>query len=219
MGFWGELGKTLVKTAALVTAGEAAKKLLDKVIKNQIRNNAIKLAVFFIAILISYISVFGENISLLISSVLMLGILLHSMVMLLFKIPPFLRYIVPFLFEIISRREKKRSIAEIITQYVANCYPWIFKAKDWLYNIFGGRFNGILPTVNDLVDYIWGYIGKQTLVFVITLVLYIVSFNFIVRPRLQSSVLGVSGLKMYLVPFAMAADFIFKTRLMQWVVL
>lgn len=132
------------------------------------------------------------------------------------KIPFFLRYIVTFPFGIIVQ---SKSPAEIITKYVTKCHPWVFRAKDWLYKAFGGRFNGILPTVDDLVGHIWGYIGKQALVFGITLVLYIVSFNFIVRPMLQLSILGVTGLKMYLIPFAMAVDFIFKTQLMRWVIL
>jgi ABC-type transport system involved in cytochrome bd biosynthesis fused ATPase/permease subunit len=209
MGFWKNLGQALAKGVISVAVAEFISRQLNKLIKNQIINNAVKLVIFLVAILISHLSLFGEGASLLASSVIILGLLLHSVIKTVPKILLLIEYIPESIFKIIS---ESKTPSELLANYLRRCHPLIFilKAKA------DEKLQGWIPSADDLVDYVWGYLGKQILIFAITLGLFIVSFNFIAKPMLQSAVMGVSGIKTYFVPFAMAIDYIFKTQTMQW---
>jgi hypothetical protein len=131
--------------------------------------------------------------------------------MLIPKLLLLIKYIPKSIFEIVSQ---SGTPSELLSNYLLSCHPLIFNLKAKA----DEKLNGWIPSADDLVDYVWGYLGKQILIFGITLGLFIVSFSFIVKPMLQSTVMGVSGIKTYLIPFAMAIDYIFKTQTMQGLV-
>jgi hypothetical protein len=210
MGFWGEVGKVLVNSAIQVVAGEFIRRQLNKLIKKQVVNNLVKLAVFLAAILISYLGLFGQSGSLLISSLLILALLAHSALKIVPRIPLVLRLIAQIPIKMIFQGS---GFSELLAGYLEASHPVIFKLKAKA----DTKLKGWVPTADDLVEYVWGYIGKQALVFAISLGLFMVSFGFIVKPMLQSAVMGVHGIKTYVVPFAMAIDYIFKTNIMVWV--
>ena len=212
MGFLADLGKTIVQTSILTLTGEFVRRQLNELIKRQITVNVIKLCLFLLAMFISYVSIFGKTASLYISSFILTGLLLHAV------IKAFLNAIAwaPILWDhrqFISMGIKGSRPTEILASYIILRYPWAFKMKAAL----DAKLKGWVPSANDLVDYVWAYIEKRFLVFGVSLAVFLVSFNLIIRPMLQLSILGIGRLKIYLAPFAMAIDFIFKTELTRFI--
>ncbi len=206
--------KTLIKSVSKVCVscvlGEVARGFLNKIIKRQIINNSILLLIFLIAVLISYIKLFGKDISLFITAVIVLGIMVYSIVRFIIFFIRQIPLIISFPIEVF----KAKSLTEAICIYVYKKYAWIFKLRDLFYRIFNGFFKDSLPEPKDLVDYIWGYLGKQLIIFIVSLGLYLLIFTLFVKPLLQFTCTGISGIKIYFVPFAMAIDYFFKTNLM-----
>jgi hypothetical protein len=215
MGFL-DIIKGVVNTGIKFIASEWIEKQLDKLIKKTIVNSVIKQMLFLAAILISYVSLgvlFGKSVSLLISSITITGLLLHSLIRTLPMVWAILKIIVKHKGFILSFI-KGVSPSEIIADFVYSCHPLVFMIKARL----DEKLRGWVPTADDLVEYVWGYVGKRALIFVISLAVFFISFYFIAKPILLRSVIGISGLKIYLSPFAMAIDYLFKTEIMQWVI-
>lgn len=183
--------KVIVGFTITRVACSRAEERFHTLVVSQIVYNMIMLCVFIIAMLIAHFDFFGEKSSSFISTSLMLGMLITSTVRITIKLPFIFAYILPFPIHLI----RGYSIGEIISKYVAKTHP----AMDLLLGMF--------VTYEELLDEIWGYLGKQILVFCMTMGFYIGLFNFIVKPMLQVSVLGIKGVKMYLLPFIMAIDY------------
>jgi hypothetical protein len=209
MGFFTDIGKTLTRTGILIIAGEFVRKQLNKLIKRQIIINAIKLCFFLGAVLISSFSFFGVTVSLYISSIIITGLLIHSAIMVIPKVTA----IVPTLWKLLISMINKKAYtpSEILAEYIRLCHPWALKPKAWL----DVKLKGWVPTANDLAAYVWGYLGKRFLGFVISFAVFLITFNLVVRPLLHAEIIGIGAIKIYLVPFFMAIDFIFKTHLME----
>jgi len=204
------LVKNVIRTSIIYLAGEFVKNQLNDIIRVQIITNAVKLCLFLAAVFIFYKSIFGITSSMFIGSLIITGLLVHSLIMTLPKAISLFLTLWKYKF-FIALFIGKASPSEILAYYIRLCHPWALKIKAWL----DKRLNGWVPTANDLVDYVWGYLGKRLLVFGISMTVFLVSFNFFVRPMLHVNVLGIGWLKVYFLPFAMAIDFLFKTELMQ----
>jgi hypothetical protein len=125
--------------------------------------------------------------------------------------------ILSFPYEII----KCQSITEALSVYIYKKHFWIMKLRESINENFNGAVEKILdhlPNPDALVDYIWGYLGKQIIIFVVSFGLFLLTFNFLLKPRLLSITIGVNGIKIYAVPFVSAIDYFFKTNLMQWLI-
>lgn len=215
MGFL-DVVKGVVNTSLKIIAGEWIKKQLDKLIKKTIINNVIKQILFIAAILISHVSLgllFGKSAALLISSIIITGLLFHSIIKNIPKLWAILKSIFKYKASI-SLFIGRASPSEILADFVYSCHPVVFKIKGKL----DEKLQGWVPTADDLVDYVWDYVGKRALVFVISLAVFLVSFSLIAKPIMLRSVVGITGLKIYITPFAMAIDYLFNTELMRWVI-
>lgn len=215
--FWNGV-KQVLKGAAKVTISYAVIKFvedqLNKQIRNQIISNLIKLVVFLAAIFISGLSPFGKNVSMFISSVIMTGLLVHSFICLIpkviktvktmkkYKIIP----LIPLIFDGVS-------LTEITAYWISSWGPLASALKEK----FGSIIAEWIPTADELYDAIKKYAGLRFCVFIVTLALYFVLFTFAAKPILQLAAMRVAGLKVYLLPFSMAIDFLFKTDITQWI--
>ena len=215
MGFWKELGKVLVKSSITFGIITFAKTQLNKKIENQIVNNIIKMIIFFIALLIKRFSLFGQNMSLFISSLIIVALLFHSAICLIPKIAGLVKTLINYkIIPLIPIIINRTSPSEIVAYYVFSWGPMAWDIK----NKFDRTVGEWLPTADDLFESVWKYVGKKALIFVVTLVVYFVLFNLIVKPLLLISMIGITGTKVYILPFSMAIDFIFKTGITQLII-
>jgi hypothetical protein len=74
---------------------------------------------------------------------------------------------------------QSKSPSEFAANFVYWRHPFIFKVKA---AGLDKELNGRISSADDPVDYIWGYAGKQMVVFVISFAIFIVSCAFIVKP-------------------------------------
>ena len=195
----------MTKTGLMLITGVFIKKQLDILIKRQIIINAIKVCLFLIAIFIPN--------SLYISSLILTGIFIHTAIGFFQKmiaiVPVLCKYKLFILLFL-----KRTSPSEILAEYILLCHPWFFRIKP----ILDEKLRGWIPSADELVSYVWAYVGKRALVFGISFTVFLVSFNLFVRPMLQESMLGIGWIKIYFVPFFMAIDTIFKTDLMLYII-
>jgi hypothetical protein len=215
MGFWKELGKTFVKASINTAIIVFTEKQLNKQIKIQISNNVIKMIILFIALLINRFSLFGQKASLFISSLIIVFLLIHSAICLIPKIVRLvktsIRYkIIPLIPMIINGT----SPSEIVTYYICSWGPLAWKIKTKFDKIAGEW----VPSANDIYAIVWKYLGKNFLLFIITLGVYLVLFNLIIERLLLISMIGIARPKVYILPFSMAVDLIFKTKITQYII-
>jgi len=215
MGFWKKLGKTFIKASINTAIIVFTEKQLNKQIKIQISSNVIKMIILFIAFLINRFSLFGQNASLFISSLIIVFLLFHSAICLIPKIVRLvktsIRYkIIPLIPMIINGT----SPSEIVTYYICSwgSLAWKIKTK---FDKIAGEW---VPSANDIYAIVWKYLGKKFLVFIITLGVYLVLFNLIIERLLLISMIGISRPKVYILPFSMAVDLIFKTKITQYII-
>jgi hypothetical protein len=217
MGFWKELAKVAVNITLTVAAGEFIKKQLNKLIKKTIINSIVRQVLFLAAVLVPYISLgvlFGKNVSFFISSVLLVCLLLDSIIRIIPKIYGFLRAFFKYkLFIPFFCFFQGYGPSDILADYLYSTHPFIFGVKAGL----DEHLNGWIPSADALVGYVWGYLGKQIVIFILAMAVFLVSFNIIVKPMLLSAIVGVTGLKLYVAPFAMAIDYLFKANTMEWI--
>jgi len=215
MGFWKELGKVLLKggiTVAIVSFAEAQ---LNKIIKNLIVNNVIKMILFFIALLINRLSLFDQSMSLFISSLIIVALLFHSAICLVPKIVRFVKTIINYkIIPLIPMIFDGTSPSEIVAYYIFSWGPLAWKIK----NKFDRTVGEWVPKADDLFDSVWKYVRKRFIIFIVTLCVYFALFNLIVRPLLLISMIGVAGPKVYILPFSMAMDSVFKTGITQLII-
>jgi hypothetical protein len=210
MGSWKDVGIAAAKLAVNVGIGYAAgrfvEKQLNKLIKKTIISVLVKQVLFIVAVIIPTLSLgyfLGKNISLFVSSVMILALLAHSVIKLVPKIWGFPYGLVKMFLE-------SGGPSAFLANYIYSIHPWLFQAKSAL----DEKLSGWVPSADALVSYVWSYVGKQLIIFIVSLALFFASFTFLVRPVLLNEFLGISGLKLYLVPFAMSADYIFGTNFM-----
>jgi hypothetical protein len=118
--------------------------------------------------------------------------------------------IIPLIPMIINRT----SLSEIVTYYICSWGQLAWKIKNKFDKIAGEW----VPSANDIYAIVWKYLGKKFLVFIITLGVYLVLFNLIIERLLLISMIGITRLKVYILPFSMAVDLIFKTKIMQYII-
>lgn len=214
MGFFKEFAKIFVKSSIIGAIVGYAKTKLDEQIRNQIINNVIKMIIFFSTIIINHFSLFGQNLSLFISSLIIVALLIHSAVCFIPKIIKLFKTLINYkIIPLIPMIFEGTSPSEIVAYYIFSWGSLAWKIK----NKFNETVGEWVPDADELFGYVWVYIGKRFLIFIFTLGIYLVLFNLIVRPLILTSTMGV-GLKVYLLPFFMAIDFIFKTEITQWII-
>jgi len=213
MGFWKELGKAFVKGSITYAITAFAEAQLNKQIKIQIVNNVIKMIIFFIALLINRLSLFGQSMSLYISSLIIVALLFHSAICLIPKIVRFVKTLINYkIIPLIPMIFNKTRPSEIVAYYVFSWGPLAWEIK----NRFDTTVGEWVPTADELFDSVWKYIGKRFLIFIVTLGVYFVLFNLIIKPLFLLSMIGITGPKVYVLPFSMAMDSVFKTGITQW---
>jgi len=150
-----------------------------------------------------------------IASLILVFLLFHSAVCLIPKIVGLIKTLINYkIIPLIPMILDGTSPSEIVAYYVFSWGPLAWKIK----NKFDMTVGEWAPTADELVDSVWKYVGKRFIIFIITLGVYFVLFYLIVRPLIQISIMGVKGLKVYVLPFSMAIDFIFKTGITQWII-
>ena len=187
---------------------------LNTLIKWQIINNCIKMAIFVIAVLINRFTLFGQA-SIVIASVLIVALLLHSII---FAIPKLIRLFLTLkrykVFPLIPMIVDGVSASEIVAYYIGSWGSLAMAIKD-KYDKTIGEW---LPTADDLADSLVKYVGLRALIFAISLGAYFALFNLIARPLVLSAGFDGAGLRVYVLPFSMAIDFLFATEITHWVI-
>ncbi|MDR2782747.1 MAG: hypothetical protein LBB48_02705 [Treponema sp.] len=202
----------VVRLGINVAAGMFVESQLNKLVKKTIVNNIVKLLLFLAAVFIPHFLLgvlFGKNVSLFVSSALLLALLVHTALNLVPKILQAIRIIPMIPFGIIA---ESAGPSDFVARYVYSIHPFVFKLKAKL----DAKLDGWIPSADDLVSYVWGYVGKQVVVFVLSMAVFLAAFTFVVKPMLLSAVVGVYGIRLYAAPFAMAADYIFGANFMRW---
>jgi hypothetical protein len=215
--FLQSLTKGVTKRIAAVKIEEQ----FNKIIHRYIINNAITLGIFVVALLVSLLSV-G------ISSVLILASLVWTIIRIVPKVVVFIPYFIP---AIVAAKEtlKKRGedtfgnlLVYFVIGIVSKTHPATFGAITRGFNLLDSKFGikGIfdwLPDADELIGYVWAYLGKQVLIFLASAGLYVIVINFIAKALLLEHFIGIGRMKIYIAPFALAIDFLFGTNIMQWV--
>ncbi|MCL2231667.1 MAG: hypothetical protein FWB99_01145 [Treponema sp.] len=216
MGFFDMLKvglKVITKMTITHLIVQFVEEQLNALIKRQIINNCVKMVIFVIAVLINRFTLFGQA-SIVVASVLIVALLLHSII---FAIPKLIRLFLTLkrykVFPLIPMLFDGVSASEIVTHYICSWGSLAMAIKD-KYDKTIGEW---LPTADGLADALIKYVGLRALIFAVSLGAYFVLFNVFARPLILSAGFDGAGLRVYALPFSMAIDFLFNTRITQWV--
>ena len=217
MGFL-DLIETGLKVAAKMTTTrlviQFVENQLNTLIKRQMMNNCVKLVLFIIAVLINRFSLFGQA-SIAIASVIIAALFFHSVI---FTIPKMIRLFLTLkrykVFPLIPMVADGVSASEILAYYIGSWGSLAMEIKS-KYDKSIGEW---LPTADDIADSLIKYVSFRFLVFIGSLGVYLVLFNLIARPFILQAGFGEAGLRIYVLPFSMAIDFLFRTEITQWII-